>query len=254
VWIGLACALVSWLLVKQSLLRGLEDWMLDGCFCVRGQRPTNARIVIIGLDTPSLAELKKPIASLSPELAEVILFVRGQGATAIGVDVLLPSDREELPALQRGEEGDALQMGQAVVKTGIVTLPVWRLDEGWLRPVKDWRLKADHNPEMADLGFVNFQEDGDQCVRRQQMLGRDGDRLLPQMALALYARMRGQDIEADVAGRPVVGGEVIPVMPTARSASTTSADRAALRSCPSAVCWRPSAPRRSCRSWTGPSC
>src|SRR6266849_1582818 len=121
VWIGLACALVAWLAVQWSLLRGVEDWMLDGCFSLRGQRPTNARIVIIGLDTPSLAALKKPRTSLSPELAEVVLFAKAQGARAIGVDVLLPADRENLAALQPGEEGDAWKMGAAVVKTGIVT-------------------------------------------------------------------------------------------------------------------------------------
>src|SRR5438445_5866720 len=193
VWIGLACAFVAWLAVQWSLLRGLEDWVLDACFSLRGKRPTNARIVIVGLDTPSLAELKKPIMSLSPELAEVVLFARAQGAKAIGVDVLLPADREDLPALQPGAEGDAWKMGQAVLKAGIVTLPVWRLDEGWLLPARPWRIKADHNPETADLGFVNWQEDDDRLVRRQQLLGRDSDRLLPQMALALYARMHGQD-------------------------------------------------------------
>jgi class 3 adenylate cyclase/CHASE2 domain-containing sensor protein len=215
VWIGLACALAAWLAVRQPVLRGLEDWMLDGCFATRGQRHTDARIVIIGLDSSSLAEFKKPLTSLSPELAEIIQYTKGQGAKAIGVDVLVPEDRGELPALQPGEEGDALVMGQAVVRAGNVTLPVWRLGEDWLQPVRPWRLKADNDPETADLGFVNFQEDGDEFVRRQQLLGKlltaDGERLLPQMALALYARLRGSDIEIDSDGRPAVAGEVIPV-------------------------------------------
>lgn len=54
VWIGLACALISWLAVQWSLLHGLEDWMLDGCFSLRGKRPMSARIVIIGLLPPRL--------------------------------------------------------------------------------------------------------------------------------------------------------------------------------------------------------
>jgi adenylate cyclase len=101
-------------------------------------------------------------------------------------------------------------MGMAVRAAGNVTLPVWRLEDHWVRPVKPWLLKQDTKPETADLGFVNLQEDDDQFVRREQLLGRDGDRLLPQMALALYARLRGADIDADDQGRPVVGGEVIP--------------------------------------------
>jgi CHASE2 domain-containing sensor protein len=185
VWIGLACALISWLAVQWSLLRGLDDWMLDGCISLRGPRHTNAHIVIIGLDSPSLAALKKPITSLSPELAEVVRFARAQGASAIGVDILVPADREDLPALEAGEEGDALTMGQAIVQTGVVTLPVWRLSDDWLRPARQWRIKADSpNAETADLGFVNLQEDDNQFVRRQQLLARDGDRLLPQLALA----------------------------------------------------------------------
>src|SRR5262245_206559 len=111
VWIGLVCALLSWIAVQSSLLRGVEDWMLDGCFSVRGKRTTNANLIIIALDSPSLAELKKPITSLSPELADVILFAHSQGSRAIGVDVMLPADREDLVGLQPGEEGDALRMG-----------------------------------------------------------------------------------------------------------------------------------------------
>ncbi|MBI1914997.1 MAG: adenylate/guanylate cyclase domain-containing protein [Planctomycetes bacterium] len=212
VWIGLACALVAWLAVQLSLLRGLEDWMLDGCFALRGKRSTNSHIVIVALDEPSLAELIKPRTSLSPELAQVVRYARAQGATAIGIDVLIPADRAKLADLQQGGEGDALTLGQAVVQTGNVTLPVWKLDQGWLRPVPDWLLKAESpDAETADLGFVNFQEDGDQFLRRQLLLGKDGDRLLPQLALALYARSRGQDVEIDERGRPVVGGAVIPV-------------------------------------------
>ena len=216
VWIGLACAVLAWLAVQWSLLRGIEDWMLDGCFSMRGTRPTRASIVIIALDPPSLAELKKPITSFSPELARVILFAKAQGAKAIGLDVMLPADREELPSLQPGQEGDTLTVGQAVVKTGVVTLPVWQVRKGeWLLPVANWQLKADNDPDTSDLGFVNLQEDGDQFVRRQQLLGkmkdRDGERLLPQMALALYARMLSQDISSDEEGRAILAGETIPV-------------------------------------------
>jgi CHASE2 domain-containing sensor protein len=211
VWVGLACALVAWLAVQLPFLRGLDDGMLEGCFALRGQRSTNSHIVIIALDEPSLSQLRKSTNSLSPELAQVVRYARAQGATAIGIDVMIPADRAELEDLQPGQKGDALAMGQAVVQAGNVTLPVSKRDEGWLRPVPQWLLKAEHNPETSDLGFVNFQEDGDQVVRRQLLLGKEGERLLPQLALALYARSRGQDIEIDERGRPVIGDEVIPV-------------------------------------------
>src|SRR5437764_13589884 len=124
VWNGLACALVSWLAVQGPLLHGLEDWMLDGCFALRGQRSTRSHIVIIALDEPSLAELTKPRTSLSPELAQVVRHARAQGARAIGIDVMIPADRARLFDLQLGQEGNALEMGQAVLKAGNVTPPV----------------------------------------------------------------------------------------------------------------------------------
>ena len=38
VWLGAVCALAVWLItVESGLLRGLEDWMLDGCFFYRGR-------------------------------------------------------------------------------------------------------------------------------------------------------------------------------------------------------------------------
>src|SRR5262245_25038033 len=54
VWLGLVSALVVWLVtVRSGMLRGLEDWMLDGAFFYRGSRPTTANIVIVGIDEPS---------------------------------------------------------------------------------------------------------------------------------------------------------------------------------------------------------
>src|SRR5947199_2462850 len=64
VWLGLACALAAWALASMSLFRGLEDWMLDGCFSGRGTRTTQTRVVLIGLDEPSLRDLGKSTSYL----------------------------------------------------------------------------------------------------------------------------------------------------------------------------------------------
>src|SRR5208283_6112654 len=84
--VGLACALVAWLLSFSALPSGLEDWMLDACFFYRGTRPSHARIVLVGIDEESLAALRKPVAFISPELAEVVAFAWKQGALAVGID------------------------------------------------------------------------------------------------------------------------------------------------------------------------
>jgi CHASE2 domain-containing sensor protein len=65
-------------------------------------------------------------------------------------------------------------------------------------------------PWASGTPLTPEQEDGDQFVRRQQILGRDGNRLLPRIALALYARVRGEDIDIDEQGRAIIGGVVVP--------------------------------------------
>src|SRR3954447_2487588 len=99
VGVGLACAVIAWLLSQTALLRGAEDWMLDACFFYRGSRPTQANIVLIGLDEPSLDELGKPYVYLSPELAEVVTHVKHEGAAAIGIDLFIPEKLSTMKGL-----------------------------------------------------------------------------------------------------------------------------------------------------------
>jgi adenylate cyclase len=213
VWLGLVCALAVWLVTRADLLRGLEDWMLDGCFNWRGPRPTTAPVVLIGLDEESLNELGKPLALLSPELAEVVTYAHAQGASAIGIDLIISEALAREPDIDRpGARGDGWKMGQAVIRAGNVVLPQWLLPDGFQRPLPQWRLKADFNPEPTDLGFVDLSEDGDRFVRRQPLLVRRGSEAVPHFALALYARARGQPFAwDDDRAELYVGQERIPL-------------------------------------------
>jgi CHASE2 domain-containing sensor protein len=214
VWLGLACALASWALASTSLFRGLEDWMLDGCFSGRGTRPTGTRVVLIGLDEPSLRDLGKSYAYLSPELAQVVHHAKEQGASAIGIDLMVPQSMSTLADIATpGAPGDARPLGQAIRQAGNVVLPEWLVEDEWQKPLMQWQVKAldPQRGEPTDFGFANLTEDGDQFVRRQQLLTREGDQAVPQFALALYARSQGEGLEWDERGRPVVGGQVVPL-------------------------------------------
>src|ERR1700722_18432824 len=115
VWVGLACALAAWLLSPTEALRGLEDWMLDEGFTYRGNRPSQARIVLIGLDEHSLDKLGKPVVFISPELAEVVRHAHAQGANAIGFDMFIPDALSTMPEIAKpGSPGDARQLGEVV--------------------------------------------------------------------------------------------------------------------------------------------
>src|SRR5208282_1659295 len=120
-----------------------------------------------GLDEPSLDELGKPYVYLSPELAEVVAYVKNQGAAAIGIDLFIPEKLSRLPGLEEaGSPGEARKLGQAIADAGNVVLPQWRVEDHWQRPVLQWRLKSLLDPDPLDLAFVNLTEDDDQFVRR----------------------------------------------------------------------------------------
>jgi adenylate cyclase len=172
--LGLCCALLSWWVAHVPLVRGLDDWLFDGCFYARGarSRPLDAqRIILVGLDDRSLDEIGKPLVCISPELATIVRYVRAHGAAAIGIDSIIPFNLRDFPELQAGAEGDATLLGAAVQDAGNVVLAEWKLPDGWLRPIPQWNINS-FLPELArptDLGFVNISPDDDQFLRRQQL-------------------------------------------------------------------------------------
>ncbi len=221
--LGLVCAGVVWGLTTVPLTRGIEDWVFDGTFFYRGNRPTDARVVIIGLDEPSLRELKKPLAHISPELAEVTQYSIDKGATVVGLDLVIPEDRSDDPAIATPDgTGDGWSVGR-VVDSGKVLLPLSGNESGPLLPVRQWwepkflsdRAREPDVSEVARLprlfGFVDLDADGDQFVRRQRLLLGTGEYPIQQFALALFARSRGVTVERDPeTGGPRVGNRRIP--------------------------------------------
>lgn len=208
--VGLVCGLLSWLLVQPAMVRGLEEWMLDGCFYFRGPRPSQTKPILIGLDEASLDDLHKPLAFISPELAEIVTYAKRQGASAIGLDVIVPESLGGLADLQEGKSGDANALGRAIRDAGNVVLAEWKIDGRWLRPLLQWRLKTLMQPEQTDLGFVNLTEDGDQFLRRQQLYMRDGDQAHMNFALALFARAKRAEVQWD--GQSLwVGDQPVPL-------------------------------------------
>jgi CHASE2 domain-containing sensor protein len=212
VLLGLFCALLVWVVFRSSgLLHGVEDWMLDGCFFYRGEQATRARVVLIGIDDATLAELRKPLSFLSPELAAVVRHVHQQGASAIGLDLVVPNDLRDRPEFARGGEGDPRPLGQAVADAGNVVLAEWWDGDRLQTPLVFWRLKSLTAPDPRDLGFINLTADRDQILRRQRLLA-PGEQVVPSFALALYARSRGQSFRWDDDNRELhVGDEVIPL-------------------------------------------
>jgi adenylate cyclase len=196
-FLGIVCASFSGAVSLLGPFRGMEEGLFDGWFYARGQRPTKAKVILVGLDDLSLDQIGKPLVFLSPELAQAVTCLKQHGAAAIGLDLIVPQSLEHNGTFARFLEAD--QLGQAIVEANNVVLAKRLLqvqDDGrhdvWLLPLTQWRFKAlSDRATPTDLGFVNLTEDPDQFFRRQQLFGPEGDL---HFALALYSAATGQAV------------------------------------------------------------
>jgi adenylate cyclase len=211
--LGAACALVVWLLTRPALVRGIDEWLLDGCFHARGPRATRAKVVLVGVDEASLDRLGKPAAFLSPELAEVVTCLKREGAAAVGLDLIVPASLEQSEPFARFLEADRL--GKAIYDADNVVLAKRLVPaateagtrDAWLLPLTQWRFKSlTDRARATDLGFVNLTADRDHFFRRQQLVTPGGDL---HFALAVYAVAAGVDVHWQ--DGLVVGGERVPL-------------------------------------------
>jgi adenylate cyclase len=211
--LGLVCAVLAWGLTGFPFTQGVEDWVFDGTFFYRGTRHTSTRVVIIGLDEKSLEEIDKPLIYISPELAKVTQYSLDQGATVVGIDLMIPIDKSNDPVINGFTgDGDGKIFGN-VVKSGHVVLPIRESEGKTLMPISQWWFfKQMEKSENTDFGFTDLDEDGDQFIRQQSLFLGDGESSFPQFALALYARSFTPPLKVDrdpATGMPRVGGHRI---------------------------------------------
>jgi CHASE2 domain-containing sensor protein len=147
---GLCCGLAAWGMTRLPFFLLLEERFQDGCFSFRGNRSSATRVVLVSLDSGSLEALRKPALFSSPELAEVVAYLKGQGAAAIGLDLIVPQSYADLPELQAGAVGDATQLGQAILEAGNVVLPELQVQDRWLSTLPQWRLKSFLAPDPSE--------------------------------------------------------------------------------------------------------
>jgi adenylate cyclase len=175
--VGALCGLAAWALARREFFVGIEEWCQDLCFDARGTRHTSTKILIIGLDDASLRELPKPLAALSPELAEVVTWLDRRGAKAIALDVMIPETLDEYDR-KPGLGGKAL--GLAAYRSGKVVMPMLGGDQGRpLRPLASWIGGA------AGMGFLEVDEDDDHIVRQQELFKLVDNERQDQLGLAL---------------------------------------------------------------------
>ena len=125
--VGALCGLAAWAAAQQPLFRGLEDWLQDASFAWRGARRSATKVVVVGIDDATLANLPRPLAAISPELGAVVTYLKDRGAAAVGLDLTVPETLDDYDR-DHGLDGGAL--GRAAAMAGNVVLPVLVGDDG----------------------------------------------------------------------------------------------------------------------------
>ena len=217
-FVGFCCALVCCAINGSVAMRGAENWALDNYFAFRGTRSSSANIVVIGIDEESLRRMKKPLAFISPELADVVQHLDQSGAQAIALDLFIPDDASDRSYFATGAEGDADRLGRAIHKARRVVLPKWTIPtkDGkgeWLTPLYQWCLKHELDPAWTDYGYVNLTTDRDTMLRREQLRAQlPNEDAQPQLALALLGLEEGYPADWFSAPELKLDGRSIPLV------------------------------------------
>lgn len=226
---GLACGLVALAITHVPMATGVDAWLFDGCFGARyhffGPRPSENQVVIIGIDEEDFDSFRKPVVFMSPELGDMVTYLRGQGALAVGIDLMIPNSLSEVDEIVNSEFGRAVTLGRAIRDAGGTVLAVSFPEEKPARwPVDQWLLKyrnpTRRDPFERDVGSIDLAEDADQFVREANLLVADKqneNRLYPAFPLALVAWAEDRQFDWDPKTQTVYrGDEPIPADSEAR--------------------------------------
>lgn len=176
VLIGLLAGILALWVAQHPFLQALDLWVTDSSFLLRSTRESNCPITIVGIDEESLVdpELKrKPLRYLSREIAEIVEYLLEQKVAAIGIDVFLPEDYNDIEEFQGGAIGDAESLGVVIAESTNVVIPFLVTDEKVFRPIVHWTAPREFramfenlDSDPRDYGFVNLTTDKDQIIRR----------------------------------------------------------------------------------------
>lgn len=161
--IAVIAAGLTLILINLSFFSLLELKGLDLLFALRGNLSPPSQIVIVAIDEPSLAEMKRQWPWPRGIHARLIQQLNKAGAKVIGFDVLFaePSDLEEDSALERTlrEAGNVV----LVSALAVVNDPLFRLTTR-IDPLPAFAKVA------AGVGSPIITIDGDGIVRRSRLL------------------------------------------------------------------------------------
>jgi CHASE2 domain-containing sensor protein len=173
---GTGCALFAAACMWLPPLTLLDESLFDVCFQLRGVRRTDVRdkIVLIGIDDDFVRELNKPLAFISPELGEMVKILHKEGARAVGIDLFVPGDLNNLTEMQPGGKGSAATLKEQIREFDNVVVIERVLGDRAEKPLPEWyarRLPERKPGELpTNLASAELMEDPDFLVRRQRLI------------------------------------------------------------------------------------
>jgi two-component system phosphate regulon sensor histidine kinase PhoR len=234
--------LIAFLVVSVAAglgwLRGLDSWLLGGCYAVRGELPPEPGLVIIAVDVTTERQLGS-WPWTAERWTQVLRTLRAAGVTQVVLDLPNPGRALQLAqpnrsglqglqaelaagqvvlpfAVQEGEEDDSEAV--ALLRRfacGEAQLPSPPLETSHLSvPPREWIEAA------AGLGSINIYPDLDGLVRSNPLLIAYGNTLYPSLALEVLRlqekqppgspRLEKSQVQVGTCRVPVSrGGEIV---------------------------------------------
>lgn len=189
---GLILSLVALLSYKQTLTVA-DDLIQDFTIAVQ-QHSLSGRVIIVAIDDDSISTFGRWPWRRNLH-AELVNRISEQQPTAIGLDILLSE-----PDLQRPE--DDHRLANAIMRSGVVTLPVIFSESGQTRHVQT--PIALFSQQAAGLGHVHLNIDNDGVVRSALMQQGIGSVRYPHFSLSLLETAGQETVghPAKTAGAP----------------------------------------------------
>ncbi len=168
VW--LISSVVGEAIQETSLGHRAELFSYDLRFRLRGELPDSGDcpIVLVVIDEDSFERISEPLILWQGHFAQVLDRLVDAGASAVGIDLILPDVSELDPNGQRGLVGSLL----GAEGEGVPVRLVYRIGKSGSAPASPMLAMAIGQEGFA---FANLTTDEDDFVRRQELFAQDGE-------------------------------------------------------------------------------
>ncbi|MFC1614373.1 CHASE2 domain-containing protein [Gemmatimonadota bacterium] len=166
-----------------------DNRLLDLAFKIRGPRPAQENLVILGLDEESFRNVDAPLSLWSGKFAGVLDCLARAETRVVGFDLIQSNSFETYIA---EDNQQLLEVIDEISTDGRMGLVFAYLPEKNLYPFEELSYLL---AEFNGLGYSNLTLDDDKIVRRHELFALNEDNLIPSFPLLVCAKYMGEKPE-----------------------------------------------------------